>query len=49
MSADIPAPWREFLSELDQALAGMDLDTPVELHCLGGFADGAVRAPPNDV
>ena len=38
MSADIPSPWREFLSELDQALAGMDLDTPVELHCLGGFA-----------
>ena len=29
---DMPAPWGEFLGELDEALS-----EPVELHCIGGF------------
>ena len=32
MSADLPAPWRDLLSEIDRALPG-----PVVLYCLGGF------------
>lgn len=30
--ADLPSPWREFLTELDDALSG-----PVGVHCIGGF------------
>ena len=30
--ADVPSPWREFLQELDALL-----DTPVGVHCIGGF------------
>lgn len=30
---DLPAPWGDFLGELD-----ILLDEPIELHCIGGFA-----------
>ncbi|MGH7397841.1 MAG: DUF6036 family nucleotidyltransferase [Candidatus Rokuibacteriota bacterium] len=36
MSRELPAPWGEFLSEIDGAL-----EAPVTLHCLGGFV-GAI-------
>jgi hypothetical protein len=36
MSRELPAPWRDFLSEIDRAL-----EAPVALHCLGGFV-GAI-------
>lgn len=36
MSRDLPAPWGDFLLEIDRAL-----DAPVTLHCLGGFV-GAI-------
>jgi hypothetical protein len=32
MSPELPAPWREFLSEIDRGLVA-----PIVLHCLGGF------------
>jgi hypothetical protein len=32
MPPDIPKPWDAFLRDLDR-----ELQTPVELHCLGGF------------
>ncbi|MGA7926498.1 MAG: DUF6036 family nucleotidyltransferase [Candidatus Sulfotelmatobacter sp.] len=35
---DLPAPWPEFLSEVDHSLS-----TPVELHCAGGFVLTAVH------
>jgi hypothetical protein len=38
---DLPAPWPEFLSEVDQSLS-----TPVELHCAGGFVLTAVHGLP---
>jgi hypothetical protein len=33
MPTDLPSPWGEFLGELDA-----QLDEPIELHCIGGFA-----------
>ena len=42
-----PAPWSEFLAELDAAL-----EAPVELHCLGGFvvcAQYGLPRPTNDI
>jgi hypothetical protein len=33
MLADFPAPWGDFLAELDTLL-----NEPVQLHCIGGFA-----------
>jgi hypothetical protein len=30
---DLPAPWGDFLGELDTLL-----DEPIQLHCIGGFA-----------
>lgn len=30
---DLPAPWGDFLGELDTLL-----DQPIQLHCIGGFA-----------
>jgi hypothetical protein len=32
MPDDLPSPWIEFLTELDQML-----EAPLELHCIGGF------------
>ncbi len=33
MSAKLPSPWKEFLSEVDALLRD-----PLDLHCIGGFA-----------
>lgn len=33
MLADLQTPWKEFLTEIDEAL-----QEPVALHCIGGFA-----------
>lgn len=38
MAASIPSPWREFLSDVDDALAATHDAEPIELHCVGGFA-----------
>ena len=38
---DLPAPWPEFLADVDQSLS-----TPVELHCVGGFVLTAVHGLP---
>lgn len=32
MPPDVPKPWGAFLEDLDR-----ELETPIELHCLGGF------------
>lgn len=32
VEVQLPSPWREFLTELDNLL-----DEPVQLHCIGGF------------
>ena len=38
MLADIPNPWRAFLSDIDALLGPQRGDgPPVELHCVGGF------------
>ena len=47
MSPDLPSPWREFLSDLDQLLS-----EPVQLHLLGGFvmtAQYGLQRPTNDL
>jgi len=38
MAASIPSPWREFLRDVDDALAESHPAEPIELHCVGGFA-----------
>jgi hypothetical protein len=38
MAASIPSPWREFLSDVDDALDTAPHAEPIELHCVGGFA-----------
>ena len=38
MAASIPSPWREFMSDVDDALAARHNGEPIELHCVGGFA-----------
>ncbi|MFZ0334288.1 MAG: DUF6036 family nucleotidyltransferase [Candidatus Acidiferrales bacterium] len=41
MLPELPSPWREFLTELDDLL-----NEPCELHCIGGFAVVAVYGLP---
>jgi hypothetical protein len=38
MAASVPSPWREFLSDVDDALDATSQAGPIELHCVGGFA-----------
>ena len=38
MAASIPSPWREFLSDVDDALAATHGGERIQLHCVGGFA-----------
>ena len=37
MPADIPQPWRAFLSDIDTMLGSEKVAGPVQLHCVGGF------------
>lgn len=36
---NLPSPWAEFISEVDQSLS-----IPIEIHCLGGFVLTVVYA-----
>lgn len=38
---NLPSPWSEFISEVDQCLS-----IPIEIHCLGGFVLTVVYAVP---